>query len=100
MRFRPVGEPIGEAEQATIERKRKMRNRPRPVHYSEHGSSGRAACVVAAAKTAGRRLYGWRRSKSWSTSIEENVTCARCKKLLAKSGANVVPLRQSEPTEN
>lgn len=83
MRFRPVGQPMTPAETKTIERNAEMRRnpKPRPCHYSESGH-GTALCVLERFKKQGRRLWGFRPSKAWTTRKVENVTCQQCINLL------------------
>jgi len=81
MRFRPVGEPIGPAEKETIERKARNKDKPKVRHFGK-GFGSHPHCVVEAKKKAGKRFFGWRRSKSWVTSEREEVTCPRCLNLL------------------
>lgn len=81
-RFRPVGELIGPSEVETIERKEKAKDRPKVKHFGRgYGSS--PFCVVEARKKKAQRIYGWRQSKAWVTTRKEEVTCPRCKNLLA-----------------
>ena len=88
-RFRPVGEPISPAEEATKETKAKDAERsklrregklaPKPVHFSKN--YGGPLC------TASRRSpfsYSNHRSSARRTSVLANVTCPRCLKLLAE----------------
>ena len=85
MRFRPAGEPLGPAEEETIARnaERRVNPRPRPRHYSQGGFGGRALCVVEAQKKRGQSC-GFRQPKTWSTKNKSEVTCAKCKNLLAE----------------
>lgn len=85
MRFRPVGEPLSEAEKNTLDKKQKQRDNPRPTtwHYSERYGS-RPECVRQAAIAKGQRIYGFRPSKALTTRDLEEVTCPRCKNLIAQ----------------
>lgn len=80
MRFRPVGEPLAEAEKKTIEKNQKRRaglGSPKPWHFSEKGS-----LLCQKARMKGRYSFG--RSSAWSTKDQSKVTCKQCLNLLAK----------------
>lgn len=87
MRFRPIGEPLNEAERKTLAAKaeRKANPRPAPVHYSTRGYGGMAECVAAKrAKraTAFARMYSSGRSRAHTDSDISRVTCKQCLNLL------------------
>lgn len=73
MRFRPVGEPLGPAEQKTIAAKAERKANPRPprVHYSP-AYGGRAVCQKP------RRGFISRHSRAWTTTDWGKVTCPCC----------------------
>jgi len=80
-RFRPVGQPIGPAEQVTMQKKAERRANPRPrlYHYTESEYGGRPWCTRAR-----RSAYSWRPSRHvCTTHNQQQVTCPRCLKMLA-----------------
>lgn len=77
MRFRPVGEPVSDAEQATVKAKEARVNKPRPMHFSKQYGA-RPLCTAARPRTT---FYG-RPSRAWTTTQRPKVTCPRCLKLL------------------
>lgn len=86
MRFRPVGEPLNDAEKKTLAEKaeRKAHPRPIPYHYSAEGFGNRAECMRARMK--GRIWYSSRRSRASVTSDVGRVTCKACLNLIEKGG--------------
>lgn len=76
MRFRPVGEPMAEAELETIVRKEKQRDKPRLRHYGR-----RPLCT-----TKQRSPFSRPSRDVWSTLDKDEVTCPRCQKLLPTVG--------------
>lgn len=72
-RYRPVGEPLAEAEQATIKEKAERSTRVRVVHL---GDNGRCACV---------KRTSWSKSnyRISMTRDGSKVTCPRCVKIVA-----------------
>jgi hypothetical protein len=82
MRFRPKGEEISETEKDTMKKRERSKGRPKPVHLREGGN---AACAVARAAAAGRKLWGFSRSRAYMTDNHEDVNCPTCKKLAAKA---------------
>jgi hypothetical protein len=75
-RYRPVGEPISEAEQTTIKIKAARKDKPRLHHFGK-SYGARPMCTIKPGKTY------WRSSKAWVTKKSEDVTCPRCLKLIA-----------------
>lgn len=78
MRFRPHGAPLSEAEKGTMAKHedRRKNPRPKPKHFAKN--YGNALCV---------KKPSWRGSRVWTTKEEAEVTCARCKNLLAAEKA-------------
>lgn len=84
MRFRPHGAPLGPSEKDTLVEKAKPK-KPRPIHFSRDGYSGRPLCVAVA--NLGKNNYGWRPSKArcqdgWEAGTKswqkDAVNCPRC----------------------
>lgn len=79
-RFRPVGEPLAEAEKKTIEFHKKRRAGelpPRPIHFSQNG------LLCQKARLKGR--FSWHRSTARSTKDQEKVTCKQCLNLIKRA---------------
>lgn len=81
MRFRPRGEPLGEAEVKTMERKTKQKadraaGKLPPRHYSADRYGSTILCVKR------RALWSRRRRQPWSTNVADEVTCPRCRNKL------------------
>jgi hypothetical protein len=74
-RFRPVGQPMAEAEQQTVARNAKRRTTPRVRHYIADGS---LACM----KPRKRSIFSRHRSTVRTTKNKLDVTCPRCRNLL------------------
>lgn len=75
-RYRPIGEPISEAERGTLEEKEKRAATPRPIHKHVQGKTFLCAPVKKGPR--------WRptRSQAHVTMASERVTCPRCLKLM------------------
>ena len=80
-RYRPVGEPISEAERGTLAEKAKRASKPRPIHM--HIKEGRRRFLCAPEPKAPR----WRQSRSQAhvTRDASRVTCPRCLKLMGEA---------------
>lgn len=81
MRFRPVGEPLAEAEKKTIEKHQKRRAGlapPKPIHFHDKG------LLCQKARKAGRFFFSRGRTTSRTTTDRSKVTCKQCLNLLAK----------------
>ncbi len=78
-RYRPVGEPLSEAEQGTLKDKAERASRPRLVHKNAQGKPYLCAPV--------RKRVSWGRSRSQAhiTITTERVTCPRCLKLMKET---------------
>lgn len=81
MRFRPVGEPMAEAELQTIKRNEDRRLKPRPRHY------GKSKPICTANRR--RSMFSRPSRNIWTTNNKSDVTCPRCLNLLAKMPAEV-----------
>lgn len=79
-RFRPVGEPLSEAEKKTMARKEARKTRVPPIHSGNHG---RPLCTAHSRKAFHR---GPTRGVYCSTD-KEKVTCKRCLNKLAKASS-------------
>lgn len=77
-RFRPVGEPMADAEKETVQRKTRERLTPRPRHYSANGYGGTLKCME------GRKRSPFSRGRrtAYATAKQADVTCPRCRKAL------------------
>lgn len=85
MRFRPVGEPMAEAEKKTIENHKKRRSGelpPRPIHFSQGG------LLCQRERTKGR---SWSRSNARSTKDQASVTCKQCINLMKRAPQLIQP---------
>lgn len=82
-RYRPIGEPISEAEKTTAEKKERKRapDYKPPVHYKVEGR-WRALCTH---KRMAGKGYGFSRQRSWPRTTDKaaDVTCKQCLNLLA-----------------
>lgn len=98
-RFRPVGEPLAEAELATMVNKQRKRdpNYKAPVHF-RCDSPWRSLCTHKRMEGKRRSFFGGRgRSQAWCNEDKEKVTCKQCLNILASN--YVVPVRKQHSAE-
>lgn len=81
-RYRPVGEPISEAERGTLEEKEKRAAKPRPVHMRKRTGEYSSSFFCAPARKKG---WGQPRSQAHVSMKAEDVTCPRCLKLMKEA---------------
>jgi hypothetical protein len=83
-RFRPVGEPLAEAEKETMaaHAKRRDPNYVKPRHLRIE-SGWRTLCLYARNEGKPRRYWGNGRSQARTVTKREEVTCKQCLNLLA-----------------
>lgn len=80
-RYRPLGEPLSEAEQSTFQDKKAREGKDPVMHRADKGSPFRRPYLCAPV----RKWRSFTRSKAWTTSNADRVTCPRCLKLMKEA---------------